>query len=575
MINCNVLRTAFLISLTVLFFIASHFYMTNTGGTGLSITFNIASWFVMGITLGVGGLYIAYAKSVQVTPLVKICFVGVLLLTLPLLYSASSLTETWPRFVALWLGLCFFFFLHQFNFKTKQIEWLLFLIVGCAFLQALLAIVQVGFLQPGNIFDFDTTETRPQGIFQQINVLSTFLVTGFMVAGYLLPKIDSSSLQKQLMLTVIFSLTVLVIPLVFVIASRTGWIGLVLGSILLLPYIIRQCSRGRLILWFIAIALGLLSIFVLESSSKSDSGVQVTESEVSVVHSKFTLSDIRGTIYPQVLSILVDNVPEGIGYGNFHRKFITIYASKNVLEGSDENAIIDFGHPHNEILYWGVEGGLVALLGLLVIAAGIVWGLCRVPNGNRLVLLALILPLSIHCMLELPFYHSALSWFAFIIIIFVISQSSSVARVYSVSRAWSRCLTVPSILLPIVLGGYLLLTLQANYFLVQFLENPKVGIAHLDKALYPAWFSNRYAATRAEASLREGIKSKNKEKIISFIMFAMKDIKYRPRGSAYFNLVVAYSALGDKQSAAKAYKEGILLFPVFFEEQMKLQRMSE
>ena len=77
-------------------------------------------------------------------------------------------------------------------------------------------------------------------------------------------------------------------------------------------------------------------------------------------------------------------------------------------------------HPHNEILFWTVEGGIIPLLGILFIVGSflnIVW---KAKKNRAWSYLVLLLPITIHLQLELPFYISAIHWFTFIFLTFIV-----------------------------------------------------------------------------------------------------------------------------------------------------------
>ena len=53
-------------------------------------------------------------------------------------------------------------------------------------IQALFGYFQYFFLEAGNMFGYNTKANRPYGIFQQPNVMASFLATGFVLSAYLL-----------------------------------------------------------------------------------------------------------------------------------------------------------------------------------------------------------------------------------------------------------------------------------------------------------------------------------------------------------------------------------------------------
>lgn len=74
-------------------------------------------------------------------------------------------------------------------------------------------------------------------------------------------------------------------------------------------------------------------------------------------------------------------------------------------------------YPHNDLLFWWVEGGAVALLGLLVMGVSGFWLLLRRPGVRQLALLACLMPILLHTQLEYPLYQSPVHWLLVLILV--------------------------------------------------------------------------------------------------------------------------------------------------------------
>jgi len=82
-----------------------------------------------------------------------------------------------------------------------------------------------------------------------------------------------------------------------------------------------------------------------------------------------------------------------------------------------------YGHPHNELFYWGIEGGLLPVLAILAFALWLARRIItRGPRGERLMLLALLAPLAVHSLLELPFYHSIAHWLVMLLLLGLVAS---------------------------------------------------------------------------------------------------------------------------------------------------------
>ncbi|RND24832.1 ligase, partial [Vibrio cholerae] len=91
-------------------------------------------------------------------------------------------------------------------------------------------------LEPGNPFGYDTEANRPYGIFQQPNVMASFLATGLVLSGYLLARQPEKYDSRWSKIGILYATPLLTAPLLVVLASRTGWLASLLSIALVAPY---------------------------------------------------------------------------------------------------------------------------------------------------------------------------------------------------------------------------------------------------------------------------------------------------------------------------------------------------
>ena len=108
----------------------------------------------------------------------------------------------------------------------------------------------------------------------------------------------------------------------------------------------------------------------------------IVKNEISnSLSQKATASDdIRSTLYKQGLDMLIEKPFTGYGYGNFESSYILYTARQHALNENYPSGLPALDHPHNELLYWGVEGGLLPIIGI-TLAAGLV--LFRIYHAIR------------------------------------------------------------------------------------------------------------------------------------------------------------------------------------------------
>ena len=69
---------------------------------------------------------------------------------------------------------------------------------------------------------------------------------------------------------------------------------------------------------------------------------------------------------------------------------------------------------------WGIEGGAVALLGIIIALLSVTIFIVRAKYNRLWIYLALLVPISMHTLVELPFYTSSLHWFVWLFLLFAL-----------------------------------------------------------------------------------------------------------------------------------------------------------
>lgn len=182
------LNKPFLLALGGVYLLAMHFFMPNPGGAGLALSFNVTTWLVLSIALAVGLYQLANSRKLRYSKLTVVFVLSCVIMTLPMCYTNANWQGALSRLTGLWAGMLLFVVLQQFYFSNKHKQRLLWFIVLACLIEAAFGLFQYFELKPGNLFGYNTTANRPYGIFQQPNVMASFLATGLVLSGYLLAR---------------------------------------------------------------------------------------------------------------------------------------------------------------------------------------------------------------------------------------------------------------------------------------------------------------------------------------------------------------------------------------------------
>ena len=546
------LNNRFLFYIGLTFILGMHYFMRNPGGSGLMLSFNPATWICMSGAFGVGLYQIARSGYVRYTKLTLILLVGCILLTLPALYSLESGFNATSRLIGLWAGFLLFALFQQFRFSNAQRQRLLWFIVIAAFIESIFGGVQYLILEPGNLFGYDTLKNRPYGIFQQPNVMASFLATGLIVSGYLLARQPQKKYDSRLRKTLfLYSIPIISVPLIVVLASRTGWIAASIGVVLIIPYLVRFSTKRRVTFWLSALAIGLaLSSVLLSNGGQSE-----------FVEDKLSLKGARSITFPQTIDMMIEKPISGYGYGQFESQYILYTARQHQLNNDYPPGIPSLDHPHNEIMYWGVEGGILPVIAILLVTLITLQRIMSLRHGTRLAIFALLLPIALHAQLEYPFYHSAIHWITFIVLLYWVDQKSGRYKTAIISSFSSSACKISSLVLPIVIVVFMATTLQSNHILRKFEYAQKPDPQLFDQVTNPIVWQLRLDWDIHAHLLSIGLKTGNHDLLQRFVDWSLEQVKLTPRPSFYANLVMAYEGLDQPTNAQRIREESKYLFP--------------
>ncbi len=545
------LNRNFLLAMAITFLVAMHFFWPNPGGLGLALSFNATTWIALSFALAIGLYQIGTNRMVRYSKLTIGLLLSATMMTLPIIYSQPDMSNATGRLIALWAGLLLFLVLQQFHFTNKHKQRLLwFVILACVF-QAMVGYVQFFLLSDNNWFGYDTTINRPYGVFQQPNVMASFLATGMVLSGYLLARQPQKYNRRVSDVSILYFTPMLFAPLIIILASRTGWLSMLIGCTLVLPYLYRFSTKKRFYGWITSNVIGLVAGFIIALSSNSG----------TLISYKSNLDSARATIYPQAIDMLIEKPFTGYGIGRFEPEYILYTARQHQLNDSYPAGMAALDHPHNEILFWGIEGGGLPVLGILLAAIFVLSRIARAKQGTRLAMFALFVPIVLHSQLEYPFYHSAIHWIIFITLVYWVDQRSSTyykARFGIITKTLSRSL---SLSLPIMVCAYMLTSLHTNIVLTRFEQSRPADPEILKQVSNPMAWQDRFDWALYRSYLELGLQSGEPETLQPFIDWSIQAIQRKPRPALYQNLITAYLALGNESRARQVRYEAQFLFP--------------
>lgn len=377
------------------------YYIPGTGGSGVALPYNLTLIVWLGLVM----ILLAWRhkkdafKGTQQPLLVA----GGTLLLLPWLLQANGNTGVWVLFAAL---LLWQLLLHL-RFTPQHKQFVLFMILILALGQATIGLLQV--FAPhlaARIYEYDWLHNhgRPYGIFQQVNLLASFLASG-LGCGFLL------LVTRRKGIWWIIPVSGLLVLLLTLIQSRAGLIGAAAIIISLAATVGRRYPKRTGWALVIMVLCAGLGTWVTQHMT-----VLVNGEPYLLARSYESSTHERWMILKMTWQMVMQHPWLGWGYGTFEYAF-SRYAMAHPEFNYTYPKIVT--HPHNELLYAWFQGGITALAGMLLLFIGWLVMIFKGFKTRRITgaYALLILPLLVHLCHEYPFYQSFLHFGLFIVLL--------------------------------------------------------------------------------------------------------------------------------------------------------------
>ncbi len=426
-------NTAFVVLFGIMFILAANFLVVSLGGNGLQLPPNNAVWASLAVLILLSIYKILLTDKIIISKLLLPVFIMCCLLVLPGLVHANVDTRQLVLRIAQVVGFFLVFFsISQYRLPQKKQTLVFYLILFAALVQIIYVLAQKYHnpeTTPAFLMLYLGVEKPPVGGFLQVNALSIFLVTSVLIVFYVSARKsfnDASFLIKLLILIVLIGAGFVLA----IISSRAALLALGLAVPLMLVSTWQRINKKWLGLLLPTLITGIVLGFVV------DTGANRLE------HKKMTSRLLAW-------SLSVDAIKEqpllGHGLGGFTKAFFDQYEKHN-RQNTDKKPntqIAFFTHPHNEVLYWGVESGMLAILGIVGFFIYYFRGLFKTyAIRDSLQYLALLLPIGLSTQVSLPFYLSTLLMVLFVFLLLLPFSKYTNEKVIVMSDLFKKTLII-------------------------------------------------------------------------------------------------------------------------------------
>ena len=553
--NNNVGKKDFhlLISLMVfLIAIAPLYFQANLGGRGLELTFNLAIWPVA-VLIICCALFLVTIRREARLPRYATLFVAVpvVIILSSFITGMSQPSEFFFREVYVICGLFFLFALFQFKLSQRQLEWVLLAVALSSLPHGVIGALQIH--APIEQLGWFTSRTRelPHGVFQQINVQVSFLATAIAILFYLLSRPIANRLHWAVSALVVFLVGINTHVLVYS-GSRVGLLSLVLSLLLLMTIRYKQFSKNKLKV--------LLVIVAMMSGAFFGKDGKVSSFEKTMNLTQGVSREARINMYRIALELVVQKPVQGHGVGNFLRVW-NLQTGDYFTRNPDATLPPYTEHPHNELVFWVIEGGIIIISGILAALVAVILGLIRCGPKRAAGYVAMLLPITIHAQLEQPFYISSLHWFLWLFLIFIVMRHQQIKHSLSLTIAGARLIQITSVTLLLGCWYFLYHSDKAQTDITNFIHQVPVDTPYLEVALNNYYFRPYAEELAMRSRLYSGFNSGNNALVQQYIDWGTQRISISPELKLFEDLITAYDYQKNQRAKCDIIDLGFSMYP--------------
>jgi O-antigen polymerase len=544
--NENVGKKDFYLLISLMVFltaIAPLYIQENLGGRGLELTFNLAIWPVAVLIICCALFLVTIRREAQL-PRYATLFVAVpvVIILSSFITGMSQPSEFFFREVYVLCGLFFFFALFQFKLSQRQLEWVLLAVALSSLPHGVIGVLQIHAPITQLAWFPSFTREIPYGVFQQINVQISFLATAIAILFYLLSRPIANRLHWSVSALVVFLVGINTHILVYS-GSRVGLLSLVLSLLLLMTIRYKQLSKNKLKVLLVIIAM-MTGLFFGKDG-------MVRSFEKSMNLTQGVSREARVNMYRIAFELVVQKPVQGHGVGNFLRVW-NLQTADYFSRNPDATLPPYTEHPHNELVFWIIEGGIVIIGGILAALVAVILGLIRCGPKRAAGYVAMLLPITIH---------ASLHWFLWLFLIFVVMRHQQVKHWLSLTIAGARLIQITSVTLLLGCWYFLYHSDKAQTDITNFIRQKPSDTPYLEVALNNYYFRPYAEELAMRNRLYSGINSSNNALVQQYIDWVAQRISVSPELKLFEDLITAYDYQKNQRAKCEIIYLGLSMYP--------------
>jgi O-antigen polymerase len=265
----------------------------------------------------------------------------------------------------------------------------------------------------------------------------------------------------------------------------------------------------------------------------------------------------RQTLYSTAVELIKHKPLLGYGIGSFPRVYADQTVKISAIHPDTNKSGRTISHPHNEVLLWMIEGGLLSVSGLVVAFVGLCIALYRSGFSRGGAYAALLFPISFHTQVELPFYGSSAHWFLWLFIIYIVFRHQ--LKTFPLTLSQSATYMVQGLVIVVTLIVLLFMnhTAKAQQELYDYKFN---GGGNLQIPLDNLYFNTIAERIVMQNMLYSSMEQQDLTKIPIFIQWAEFRVATNPELGMFLMLSDAYGVIQDDMNRCRIAKRGLSIY---------------
>ena len=564
-------RYASLILWVIFFMFAAgmNFMLPNYGGSGWDMPQNVMVSLFVAVLIAISALKIIHTGTVFISKVQVAVLLFLLCIVIPGLINYEPETQALiPRLIPLVGVFLLFQSVQQLSDTKRVITTILYIICFSGLIQVIYKVSphysDYWFFK--QFIALTTDFGNRKGAFQQVNMLGTYLATVALISLYLLSKIKIKKKSVVWIANVLFLLASLLGSLYVLFylmnSSRAALIGFVIGLCLLLIVFWKNISSKK---YIIIIFLVLFAAVYIGKSSNISKGVN------QAVNAATTLSvdphesniDIRVSMWIIASRVYLSSPWVGHGLGNFRTEYTKeqyLYNSSGILAVNKQ--IYPVAHPHNEVLFLGVESGILAIVGLILLVLFYIFTLFSIGKRHALLWLAFLSPIGFQLFVSFPFYLSTIHLVVFILLMALSTLDRTTQYIFHFSSTIKLTVGMIFLLLLLLYSLFIWNTLKGllDFGLYRFTKHQHSQL--LEAPLESIIWNKKAMVLARNKDFYLDMKNKNEQGILDYIKWLELQVEYNESALLYIHLAQAHLSLGNLLTVRKTLRVIKRRYPV-------------